>query len=201
MRRIILFSEPNPRVKEELKDKIFADFLDKKILAYLPSDGAAAEANVKYTPLWQQYAESNQADFVFIDNSQRGDLAKVEAQKLLSANILIITGGNTFILLNHLRQSGLDQAIIQFFQKSDVTIAGFSAGGMVLGPTIRLAVGYDKDDIGLKNLAGLSITDVEILPHYDPTNTWMQDTYQTYLAQNGKPPTTLTNEQYIIIDK
>ncbi len=89
-------------------------------------------------------------------------------EKLLNSNILVITGGNTFTLLRNLRRSGLDKAIKKFSKKNNFVLAGFSAGAIVLTPTIKIcnAPLYDENEVGLKNLKGLGIVNFEVFPHY-----------------------------------
>jgi len=116
-KRLVLFSQPSPSVWEKLDIALFPEYLKDRVFAYMPSEGDAVEANAQYTPLWEEYTEKNHAKLVFIDNSKRGSEAEIEAEKLKTANILMITGGNTFKLLNHLRKSELDKAIIEFWKK------------------------------------------------------------------------------------
>lgn len=199
-KRVILFSQPSVSIFDKLKIDLFPSFLAKKTLGYLPSDGSNQEANLKYTPTWQQFAELNQAKFLFIDNSKRGDEAILEIQKLLSSDIVMISGGNTFTLLNHLRLSGLDKAILEFWQKDNVVLSGFSAGALVLTPTIEVCntPNFDQNLVGITDLSGLNIVDFEVWPHYDPT----QETELTkYKQQNHYPLKTISNEDILVIDQ
>lgn len=168
-RRLVLFSQPSLEVFEKLESALFPKFLKNPILAYMPSDGSDTKTNAKYTPLWQSFAATRGAAFYEIDNSKRGEEVYPEKKKLLSANILLITGGNTFTLLNHLRLSGLNQAVKEFWQKDDIVLSGFSAGALVLSPSIRIAKSGDPNLPGLTDLRGLNIFDFEVWPHYTPS--------------------------------
>ena len=64
---------------------------------------------------WEDVVKRNNAEIVGIDNSKKKEDSQEEANKILNANILIITGGNTFELLRNLRRSGLDDAIKKVF--------------------------------------------------------------------------------------
>lgn len=166
----------------------------------MPSEGDNTQANAIYTPIWEQFVENNHAKFVVIDNSKRGVEAQVEADKLATADILIITGGNTFRLLNHLRLSGLDQAIVKFWQKDNVVLAGFSAGAIVLTPSIETAqTGVtDANDLGITDLTALNIVDFEIWPHYEPQQEQEATEYQKSHSTKVK---LIGNDDIVVIDQ
>lgn len=179
---------------------MFPEFLTERIFAYVPSDGGDEEGNSEYTPIWQQFAKDNGAKFLFINNSKRNEEAELEKEKLLSTNIVMITGGNTFKLLNHLRQSGLDKTIVEFWQKDKVVLAGFSAGAIVLTPSIETAkTGYgDSNEIGLTDLAGLNIVEFEVWPHYEST----QDSeVLEFKSKSHFELKTIGNDEVIVVDK
>ncbi len=197
--RLVLFSQPSPVVLEKLKTALFPEYVKERTLAYMPSDGSNKVGNPKYTAFWRQFAESNDAKFIEIDNSKRGEEAKQEAQKIMSANILMITGGNTFKLLDHLRQSGLDKTIINFWQKENIVLSGFSAGALVLTPTIEICnlPNYDKNEVGLKDLTGLGIVDFEVFPHYSDE---YRENFENYSKNASHEVKKISNEDCIISD-
>lgn len=197
MERIVLFSNPTEEIIDDLLTLIFPDDIENKVVAYMPSDGANLKE--KYINQWQGYAQKRNAKFVLIDNSQRGDAAKKEAEKVLEADILIITGGNTFTLMNHLRRSGLDKTIKQFVEKDEFVLTGFSAGAIVLTPTIATAAikGYDKNKAGLKDLTGLEIVDFEFFAHYGPKWEKVISEYEKTTENEVKK---LTDEDYLVIN-
>ena len=199
-KRLVLCSQPSPIVFENLKTILFPECLKDRVFAYMPSDGADLENNPKYTPIWQKFAENNHAKFVFVDNSKRGEEAEAEKRKILSANILIITGGNTFKLLNHLRQSGLDNTIKEFWQKDGEVLAGFSAGAIVLSPSIETAKtgAGDVNELGITDLTGLNIVDFEIWPHYEPSQEAEVTQYKTISQIELR---TIGNDEVLVIDK
>jgi len=200
--KLILFSEPTPEVMAKLTPEIFGEFIKDKVLAYMPSDGGATEANAKYTPFWQEFAQSNGAQFINLDNSKTGNEAETEIQKLELANILVITGGNTFKLLKNLRDSGFDKAIKQFWQKNNVILVGFSAGAEVLTPSIKTASQGDKpdpNDVGLEDLSGLGLVDFEIWPHYNQAIE--QKSADEYEAINHIELKRLANQDLLVINK
>ena len=199
-KRLVLFSQPSTIIFESLKIVLFPEYLTDRVFAYMPSEGDSVETNAKYIPIWQEFAKSNDAKFVFIDNSKRGVEAIRESEKVLSSNILIITGGNTFKLLNHLRRSGLGETIKKFWKIGGVVLSGFSAGAIVLSPSIATAktgVG-DANELGIIDLTGINIFDFEVWPHYELS----QETEVTeYKLKNQTELKTISNEEVMVIDK
>src|SRR3989344_4952136 len=102
MKRIVLFSTPTPTNIDKILELIFPKELDNRVLAYMPSDGSNAPQ--KYIDEWKGYAKKNNAGFYLLNNSLVDSTE--EYDKLLSSNILVISGGNTFKLLDNLRKSG-----------------------------------------------------------------------------------------------
>lgn len=196
MKRIILFSTPESKNFKKILELTFPKELNNKILAYMPSDGA--DTKQEYTDIWQSFAKEHDSDFLYIDNSV--EEATKEIQKLLSANILVITGGNTFTLLRNLRRSGLDKAVLNFSKKDNFVISGFSAGALVLTPTIKICglPNFDENVVGLKDLSGLKLVDFEVFPHYSES---MKETLAEYRKKTSNEVKEITDDDYLLIEK
>ncbi len=154
MKRILLFSTPTEKNIKRICDLLFPQDMSDKILAYMPSDGADCPA--KYRMYWQDLAQKSNTTFNYVDNSVQNE---EELDKILSANILLITGGNTFRLIHNLRKTGLDAIIKKFATKKNFVLAGFSAGAIVLTPNIGVCTigDYDQNNDHISDLSGLSL--------------------------------------------
>lgn len=203
MKRIVLFSMPTDNNISTISNLIFPNEIKKKIFAYMPSDGSSSPQ--KYTDFWKEIADKYGAEFRFIDNTSNNESQK---NNLLGSNILLITGGNTFELLNNLRQSGLDEIIKTFFEKDKFVLAGFSAGAIVLSPTIEVAQqpsGTDPENlmdenlVGITDLTGLNIIDFEVFPHFEEASD--KQTLEKYQAQSKHQVKEIADENYIVLDK
>ena len=79
-----------------------------------------------------------------------------------------ICGGNTFFILDKMRKNKLLGALKKYVKSGGLYI-GVSAGSIIAGPDISIA-GWgsegDINEINLKNLRGLGITNISIFPHY-----------------------------------
>ncbi|MBI2600934.1 Type 1 glutamine amidotransferase-like domain-containing protein [Candidatus Daviesbacteria bacterium] len=196
MRRIVLFSTPTENNISKVLGLVFPEEIKNKVFAYMPSDGENCPQ--KYRDEWKGHAEKHNAKFRYIDNSVEN--ATEEVDKLLGSNILIITGGNTFKLLNNLKKSGLDKAVQEFSKKPEFVLVGFSAGALVLTPTIEVCnlPNYDKNEVGLKDLTGLGIIDFEVFPHYlEQEHRNLLDKYKSQAKNKVKE---ITNEDCLVID-
>ena len=90
-----------------------------------------------------------------------------EAKLLLDYDVVEILGGNPFHLLKHL-QKEQNRTVIQKIAGEKVLI-GISAGTLVLQKNIKLVAQFNpemNDEVGLTDLNGLALTDLDIIPHY-----------------------------------
>lgn len=186
MKRITLFSTLTPQNKDLVLGAIFPDEIENKRLAYMPSEGVKATPQL-FIDEWQNIADKYNASFTLIDNTSSDDV-----NSLLQSNILIISGGNTFTLLNNLRQTGLDQVVKRYISKSEFSLAGYSAGAIVLTPSIEICnlPDFDTNTVRLDDMTGLSVVDFEIFPHYDAKlHRELLAKYQSSTKRDVKPIT------------
>lgn len=87
------------------------------------------------------------------------------------SDVVYLAGGNTFYFLEHLRRSGMLQAIQRYAARGGV-VAGLSAGAHLMTPTIALA-GYppfdrDENEVGLsaRSFGAIDVVGFEFFPHY-----------------------------------
>lgn len=85
--------------------------------------------------------------------------------RLAEADVLYLSGGNTFYLLDQARKTGFDTWLAQNIE-SKVYVGG-SASTILMTPTIEVAgLGdADKNLPGLTDLTGLGYVDFEVIPH------------------------------------
>lgn len=99
------------------------------------------------------------------------DIATATAEdihaKLKGNDIIYVTGGNTFFLLQELKRTGADQLIVDEVNAGKLYI-GESAGSMVAAANIAYAQGMDSVQKApdLTNLDALGMVDVYPVPHY-----------------------------------
>lgn len=87
--------------------------------------------------------------------------------KLEKNDLIYVTGGNTFFLLQELRRTGADKILIREIEKGKLYI-GESAGAIIAAPGIGYSAKMDcvEKAPGLKDYAGLNLIDFYVVPHY-----------------------------------
>lgn len=95
-------------------------------------------------------------------------LSSHEVSRALKANDLIyLSGGNTFYLMQELRRSGADRWIADLVEEGKPYV-GESAGAMVAAPDIAYAQGLDDPARApdLEGTKGLGLVEFSPLPHF-----------------------------------
>ncbi len=88
-------------------------------------------------------------------------------EKLESKDVIWLGGGNTFYLRWLLRETGADEIITGLVRNGKV-YAGWSAGAIVAGPTLRYFDGMeDMKSVPEVIRDGLNLIDVVVVPHRD----------------------------------
>lgn len=88
--------------------------------------------------------------------------------KINSSDALFIAGGNSYYLLQQLKQKDVIKTIVEFINSNKLYI-GASAGSVIVCPTIEVIEDMDnsKEAPLLKTFEALNVIDFYILPHYN----------------------------------
>ncbi len=125
------------------------------------------------------------------------DLNSENHLSLTDFNSIFISGGNTFFLLDQVRRSGFDTALIQFAAQGGV-IYGGSAGAIILGRDILTCAHLDENRIGLDNSRGLNtVNGFCVWCHYQPED---DKRIVEYVARNGWPVLALSERSGVSMD-
>jgi dipeptidase E len=123
------------------------------------------------------------------------------SKALTGIDIVYISGGNTFYLLEQLRTTGFDTLVIDFINNGGM-YAGASAGAIIVGPDIEIARDFDDLDhaFNLPNTEGFRLIDFIPFPHYDMKGrTEIIDALITDYSEKYKV-TPFTDDQAILIN-
>ena len=95
------------------------------------------------------------------------DLDKQPADLLLNYDIVEFIGGNPYYLLDSIRKTNSVE-VLRNIAATKILI-GWSAAAFVFGPTLELVNRYspEMNFLELTDLSGLSLTDIQVLPHYN----------------------------------
>ena len=87
-------------------------------------------------------------------------------RKLLDGiDVVYVCGGNTFYLLQRLRDTKFDR-VIRKLVKSGAFYVGVSAGSILPGPNIDIAGPFDANDLKGTDSKGLRLTKLIVSPHF-----------------------------------
>ncbi|MFA5010301.1 MAG: Type 1 glutamine amidotransferase-like domain-containing protein [Patescibacteria group bacterium] len=91
----------------------------------------------------------------------------ITLDELKKFDVIFLDGGNTFYLLEKMRESGFDKTIAEYISQDLGVFVGVSAGSIVMGPDIGFAEPWDDKTKGhLENTKGLGYTKEAYSPHY-----------------------------------
>lgn len=122
--------------------------------------------------------------------------------KLESNEIIYISGGNTFFLLQELKRTGADKIIEKQIKLGKVFI-GESAGSMILSPNIKYVEDMDDSAVAsnLENYDSLNIVDFYPVPHYKefPFKESVEEIILKY--ERSLPLILINNSQVILVNE
>lgn len=180
---------------------LFADFerdIKGKIVTFIPT-ASMVENVVFYVEAGKKALEKLGA---IVDELELSTATAEEIRtKLKNNDIIYVTGGNTFFLLEELKRTGADKIIIEEVNAGKLYI-GESAGAIVTAVNIEYAKGMDnpKKAPGLLNFDALNLVDFYTVPHY--TNFPFKKAAQKIMIQYSSELKLLpiSNHEAIIMD-
>jgi len=114
-------------------------------------------------------------------------------KKLLPCGLIFVRGGNTFVLRQAMRLSGLDLLLKDMVDRDDFIYCAYSAGACVLAPSLRGLELVDKPDVfpykenDRTIWEGLGIIDHAFIPHYKsdhPESAAMEKVVKKLISEN-----------------
>ena len=138
------------------------DFVGKKAI-FIPTAGDPYD-NKDFVEADKIALEKYGLDVVEIDVKNKNE---EEIRKTIDgADVVLVAGGDTFYLMEKLKESGADKVIKEFIEKNGVYI-GSSAGSIVCCPTIEGAEEFDDPSLAprLDNYDGMGVFKDVMIPH------------------------------------
>lgn len=122
------------------------------------------------------------------------DLSRYECKDINFFNALYIGGGNTWNLMQELRNSGFSDKLIQYFKKGG-QIYGGSAGAIVLGK--KIDTHDDKKNINIKDISGFNLLcGYSVACHFKNKQ---NDRFKEWAIHNNSPIICLPEKTGLII--
>jgi peptidase E len=145
-----------PPQSSEIDNFILSKY-DKSIKIGIITAATTRSTQTFYDFLANKFLEYGIKNVVYID------LYSSEwIQKISSVDLIYISGGNTFKLLDIMDRSGFLNYVSE--NKRKHSFAGFSAGATILGADVSSS--NDVNEIGITKTQGLNLIDALINPHY-----------------------------------
>ncbi len=144
-------------VYEKFQEIVSENILNKVVIITTASTN---KENNEYSQLALSQLKSfgfNQIDFYDFENDGKKDLSVYD--------IIYVCGGNTFKLMKFAREMNFEKDIKLLLERGGVYI-GVSAGSLIIGPSIQIADGLDKNEVELTDFKGFNIVDAIVFPHY-----------------------------------
>jgi Na+/proline symporter/peptidase E len=151
----------NKNIKEKFIKLFNKDFLETKVLFIV----SAAES-----PEEKWYVRQSKEELLELGIKEENFIIYHKGQKpnkdvLENIDLIYVCGGNTFYLLEGIKNSGLYLDIIEMIKRG-VFYIGASAGSIIVTPNIKIAKPWDPNDRNLEDLNALGLVDFAISPHY-----------------------------------
>ena len=134
---------------------------------------------------------------VDIKNKTKEQLFK----QMKDIDVIFVSGGNTYYLLEHVQKSGFDEIVKELTAKGQIYV-GSSAGSVLAGSTIEHIEDLDdKTKASLTSFKGIGLIDFLILPHYgDSKYKYKFQQIMKKWSDKKYKIQTLTNTQVIVVN-
>lgn len=191
------FSDVVPHF-ESIVSKTNVDRVTGKSVAFIPT--AADVEEVTFFMDADRQAFENLGIAVDVLDLASMPLATL-SQKIADNDFIFVGGGNTYYLLQRLKETGLDKVIVEAVQHGKLYI-GTSAGSIIASPDIAYAELLENVDCApnLTNTQALNLTKFSVLPHYnnEPFVEPGEQVYQAFKDKIHLIP--LSNHQALFVD-
>ena len=175
-------------------------------LDFIPAEARAAYARTVYD---QMAALGDLGLFPFdLDLRNYFDESNDLGDVLDAADLVWVTGGNTFLLRRAMHLSGFDRQIVDRLARDDLAYGGYSAGAVVAGPHLRGLELMDAPEATAEHYPaappiwdGLGLVSSPIVPHYRSDHPESADAERVaeHHAANGEPCTLLTDAEVLLV--
>ncbi|MHA7136743.1 Type 1 glutamine amidotransferase-like domain-containing protein [Rossellomorea arthrocnemi] len=179
----------------EMIDKEFVKTIDQnKSLLYIP---IAMQGEIPYEDCYK-WIHSVFNPLGINEIEMWTDLEAESPEDLRKFSSIYIGGGNTFYLLNTLRETGFDTILKEFVDNQGIVYGG-SAGAIILGRDSLTASHMDSNDTNLKTFEGFNYIDsYSVWCHYETSH---DDLIKEYVNKYGYSVIALPEETGMVISE
>lgn len=165
--------------------------IDQCNLLYFPNEKATYEKihSDKYYDRMVEFGFSKENVNVF-------DYYNPNAFYKLKIDAIYISGGNTFLTLQRIRNAGFDKEITRYVQSGVIYIGG-SSGAHIASMNVRHVAAFDPVPEGFADFDGLGLFNGILVCHYTVSR---KSLFEKLQKESKYPVYALTDEESIVID-
>jgi dipeptidase E len=191
----LILSGGGDKEQAEMIDKEFVKVIDlHKPLLYIP---IAMQGEIPYEDCYQ-WINSVFRPLGITEIEMWTDLGDKYPEDLKKFSSIYIGGGNTFYLLNVLRETGFNNILKEYVDKKGIVYGG-SAGAVIFGKDILTSSHMDPNYTNLKTFDGFNFLDnYSVWCHYKTSN---DDLIKEYISKFGFSVIALPEEAGIVMNE
>lgn len=162
--RLLLMSVGKRALLEKVKDELFGGAPEKLKCICIPT---AAYAEDNHDWLYEELDEFRAFGLTLDMFDIKGQSVNAVRTRLKDADVIYFTGGNTYVLLEHMKKCDF-AAILREKLDDGLLYIGTSAGAVVTSPDISFIEDMDDPSAAtLDDTKALGLVDFQIMPHID----------------------------------
>jgi len=183
----------NQLIADELKTLVGKDSSHTRV-GFIPTAANMESGNKDW--YIAQLTNLHAHGFDWIDIIELADAAVDWRERLREVDVVFVSGGNTFHLLDQYRKNGFDQWLKN--ELGERVYVGVSAGSIVATPTIAVAdiPPKDRNYANLRDLTGVGLVDFEIEPHCDKQRF---ETMKSYSETTAYPLYAIDDQSAVLV--
>ncbi len=145
-------------------DALFDGGLSDKKVVCIPTAAYAEKGYEEWLPQEMQVIQQRAGSFIELDIEGKSPEEVDDTTR--DADIIYVTGGNTYHLLEQAKNCNLKTCIDKCFERGGMYF-GCSAGAIVTSPRIDFIEDMDDNINNINDFEGLNLIDFLFLPHLD----------------------------------
>lgn len=179
-------------------EAIIGERLKKSRVVCIPTAAYAEDGYESWLPAEIEAVRKLADDFIELDiNGKNHGEIKAATD---NADIIYVTGGNTYHLLEQARACRLKECVENCLARAGMYL-GSSAGAIISGPRIDFIGDMDPNHTSLNDFTGMSLVDFLFMPHTDqPRFAPQAHAIMKELKSGGENIIGLRDDQGLLVD-
>jgi len=174
MSKLVLYSDQIAGVSERVDEGLLRLIgLGSAMVAYIPS--CTDENRDYFNQKVKYYSRLGIRNLFYFDLDKEYDEDQIS--KLLSCDVIHLSGGNTFRFLYNLQRRNFSVLLRKYVHDGGILV-GISAGAILMSHTIKAASIVDTNEVAINDLTGIGLVGFDFFPHYQGDNDYLNAVLQ-----------------------